>query len=207
MGWWRGPRAAHQGLTWTPLGWLLIGGRKSQFDIFRLPTHSAVILTCMCMYLFVYTRALSRPWWIWVRGQQLDPVGGRDGSSSRAEIQRGFPTAQVRQKDMHVSTAASWTRSCKVGRLAPLLTRWWWLPLQLYYYKLQTRNFTITTLTRKQDEPRGEYAGAHLQGRAARHHGRPGPDRLATDGASREGPVQTRANHLTPQDFQWSQAR
>lgn len=30
------------------------------------------------------------------------------------------------------------------------------------------------------------YAGAHLQGRAARHDGRRGPDRLATDGASPE---------------------
>lgn len=55
----------------------------------------------------------------------VGPEGSRDGSSSRAEIQYDFPTAEVRLQDMHVSTVASLTRNHEVRWFAPLLTRWW----------------------------------------------------------------------------------
>lgn len=55
--------------------------------------------------------------------QQLARVGGRDGISSRAEMQHGFPTAEVRHKDTHVANVSSLTRSCKVRKLATLSTR------------------------------------------------------------------------------------
>lgn len=117
-----------------------------------------------------------------MHSQQLVRVGGRDGISSRAEMQQGFPTTEVRHKDMHVSAVSSLTRRCKVSSQKARNP----VDAIVVVVFVQTRNFSITTLSPKQDEPRRRYAGGHLQGRAARHLGRPGPDRLVMDGASGE---------------------
>lgn len=97
---WGGPHVAQQRLVVDTADLTAHWPWKSQFD--NIIDASSILFSRP-------SRALSPACWSRVHAQQLGPVGGRDGSSSRAEMQYEFLTAEVRQKDMHVLTVASLT--------------------------------------------------------------------------------------------------
>lgn len=130
----RGPHVANQRLVVDTADLTAHWPRKSQFNniIDASPILSAVHLElCVGPAGVENTSSSLAPW-----------AAGTGSINSRAEMRYEFLTAEVRQRDMHVLTVASLTRSCKFGRFAPLLTRWWWLPCadtQFHHHDVDTK--------------------------------------------------------------------